>query len=401
MIERIKAKLRYDINLLFAKIFRYKKGSNKIFRLQFVSIAIGVALTLSSIGLVLYKQLLSGKTKFAKKVNQSTALPSSFTVPSASPIALSKNIDDSELTYNIKTSPQFTKNAKLQTIIDEVVTSVKDKQFSTEPLSITLINLKTSNYAGYQQDKFRYPASVVKLFWMVYLYAQIEKGILSEADFSQYLDEMIKNSDNEAASHILDRITDTQYQESIQGEEYTSWKNKRLQVNQYFQQAGFDKINVSQKTFPISDLEFSVPKGSDLKLRGNPQNPIRNQISTQQVARLLYEIYKEQSVSATSSKKMAKLLTIDSQIRNIKKDEQDSDEFNSVRGFLSEDLPNNVRFSGKAGLTTESRNDAAIIATRDGKATYILIVFADDSSYAEDWNIFPNISELVFKRMTN
>ncbi|MGB3759804.1 MAG: serine hydrolase, partial [Rivularia sp. (in: cyanobacteria)] len=105
--------------------------------------------------------------------------------------------------------------------------------------------------------------------------------------------------------------------------------------------------------------------------------------------------------SATSSKKMAKLLTIDSQIRNIKKDEQDSDEFNSVRGFLSEDLPNNVRFSGKAGLTTESRNDAAIIATRDGKATYILIVFADDSSYAEDWNIFPNISELVFKRMTN
>ena len=97
---------------------------------------------------------------------------------------------------------------------------------------------------------------------------------------------------------------------------------------------------------------------------------------------------------------MAKLLTIDSQTRNIKKDDKNLDEFNSVKGFLSENLPDDINFKGKAGLTTQSRNDGAIISTPDGKVAYILVVFADDSSYAEDWKIFPQISRLVFNRMT-
>ena len=98
---------------------------------------------------------------------------------------------------------------------------------------------------------------------------------------------------------------------------------------------------------------------------------------------------------------MAQLLTIDSETRNIKKSDKNPNEFNPVRGFLSESLPNNVQFMGKAGWTSDTRNDAAIIATPDGKAAYILVVFADDSSYADDWDIFPSISELVFNRMTN
>ncbi|MEA5596673.1 serine hydrolase [Rivularia sp. UHCC 0363] len=374
-----------------------KRRSNKISNLQFASIVTGVALTINSIGLVLYQQQNRENTKqIAKKVNQSTPSPSLPPLPLVSHLPLA---DNSQLTYNITTAPHFTESKQLQNIVDEIVDFTKDKQFPIKPLSITLINLDNAEYAGYQQEKFRYPASVVKLFWMVYLYAQIEKGILSEADFTRSLDEMIKKSDNEAASKILDKITKTQYHKNIQGEEYKKWKNDRLQVNQYFQQAGYKEINVSQKTFPIPYLNLSMPKGSEFKLRDNPQQPIRNQISTQQVARLLYEVDKKQSVSATSSNKMQKLLTIDSHTRNTKKDDKSTDEFNSVRGFLSEDLPNDIRFRGKAGWTSDSRNDAAIISTPDGKVAYILVVFADDSSYAEDWKIFPQISHLVFERM--
>ncbi|MGF1673611.1 MAG: serine hydrolase [Rivularia sp. (in: cyanobacteria)] len=348
---------------------------------------------------MLYQQQNNHNTQVVKRLNQSTPLPSA--ISSNSSITLSKNTQNSELKYNISIAPQFTESQELKTIVDRVVSSVKDKNFSTKPLSITLINLKTREYAGYQQETFRYPASVVKLFWMVNLYAHIEKGMLSEVDFNQYLDEMIKKSDNEAASKIIDKITKTQYQENIQGEEYRNWKANRLQVNQYFEKAGYDEINLSQKTFPIPYLNLSMPKGSELKLRDNPQKPIRNKISTQQVARLLYEIYKEQSVSASYSKKMAKLLTIGSQTRNIKKDDKNPHEFNPVRGFLSESLPDDIHFSGKAGWTTESRNDAAIITTPDGKTAYILVVFAEDSSYAYDWKIFPQISRLVFNQMIN
>lgn len=370
-----------------------KKRSTQILRLQFAGIVAGVALTVSLIGLFLYKQNADN--------NQKVANPelSSSPVPSASPLALSETIESSELAYNIQTSPNLNKNKELQKIVDEVVDFTKSQKLPIKPLSITIIDVGTGEHAGYQQEKLRYPASVVKLFWMVNLYAQIEKGILSEAEFPEYLDAMIKKSDNEAASYIVDRISNTEYKQNIKAEEYKKWREKRLKINQYFKKAGYEDINVSQKTFPIPSLKLSRAKGSELKLRDNAQKSIRNQISTQQVARLLYEIHQDQSVSEKSSSKMAKILTIDAQTRNIKRDDKNPNEFNPVRGFLSAPLPNKVDFKGKAGWTSRSRNDAAIITTANGK-TYILVVFGEDRAYASDWQIFPDISQLVFNRMT-
>ncbi|MEL6461613.1 MAG: serine hydrolase [Cyanobacteria bacterium J06621_15] len=374
-----------------------KKRSTQLLRLQFAGIVTGVALIVSLIGLFLYKKDADNK-QITNTENKSTPELSLLTVPSASPLALNQTIDSSDLAYNIQTSPKLNKNKKLQKIVNEVVNFTESQKFPTQSLSITIIDVETGEYAGYQQERLRYPASVVKLFWMVNLYAQIEKGILSEEEFPQYLDAMIKKSDNEAASYIIDRITKTEYKQNIKGEEYKKWRTKRLKINQYFQQAGYDNINISQKTFPIPSLKLSRAKGSELKLRDNPRKPIRNKISTQQAARLLYEIYQNQSVSEKSSLKMAELLNIDAETRNVLRDEINLDEFNPVRGFLSASLPNNVDFKGKAGWTSNSRNDAGIITTPNGK-TYILVVFGENKAYAYDWQIFPDISKLVFNRM--
>ena len=266
-----------------------KKRSTQLLRLQFAAIVTGVALTISLIGLFLYKQN-TDNNQIAKTADKSTPEVSSLPLPSASPLSLNETIESSELIYNISTSPNLKKNRQLQKIVDEVVDFTKSQKFPIQPLSITIIDVETGEHAGYQQEKLRYPASVVKLFWMVNLYAQIEKGILSEAEFPEYLDSMIQKSDNEAASYVVDRITKTEYKQNIKGEEYKNWRTKRLKINQYFQKAGYDDINVSQKTFPIPSLKLSRAKGSELKLRDNPQKPNRNKISTQQVARLLYEI---------------------------------------------------------------------------------------------------------------
>ncbi|AFY53301.1 hypothetical protein Riv7116_0712 [Rivularia sp. PCC 7116] len=381
-----------------------KKRSIKLFSLQVLGIVTGVALTITSIGLIILKQNANNTEKIATQVNKSALRRLSSPIASASSVKLSQISEEtksSELAYNITSSPKFTKSDKLQSIVNEAINSIKNKKLPTKSLSITLIDIKANEYAGYQQEKLRYPASVAKLFWMVYLYAQIEKGILSEAEFSQYLDSMIQKSDNEAASYIVDRLSKTEYRDSIKGDEYKNWRTKRLQVNQYFQDGGYENINVSQKTFPIPSLKLSKPKGSDFKLRTNLQNPISNQVSTKQVARLLYEIYENQSVSAIYSPKMAQWLTISSQTRNIKKNDKNPNEFNPVRGFLSASLPNDAQFMGKAGWTSGSRNDAAIIATPDGKAAYILVIFGEDRAYAYDWHIFPQISKLVFNRIAN
>jgi beta-lactamase class A len=50
----------------------------------------------------------------------------------------------------------------------------------TTSLSVTLIDLKTGEEASYQQEKPRYPASVVKLYWLVMLQAQLQEKNLIE-----------------------------------------------------------------------------------------------------------------------------------------------------------------------------------------------------------------------------
>lgn len=50
---------------------------------------------------------------------------------------------------------------------------------------------------------------------------------------------------------------------------------------------------------------------------------------------------------------------------------------------------------------SESRQEVAYIATQDGKAAYILVIFADAPAYGDDWEIFPAISRFVFNQMVS
>ena len=403
-------------------MLKRNKKSAALVRFRFISLVASVALTITLIGIALKKNQKQASNS-QETVTKTAIKPTDTSKDRLSPSVISKgnsietsaekteatfptNLSNSlpenfQLVYQPNKSPKLQKSQQLQNIVDEAVALAASEKLPIKPLSITLINVKTGNYAGYQQDKMRYPASVVKLFWMVNFYAQVEKGILSEADFNDNLKDSIQKSDNEAASIILDKISNTQSGQNLVGRSYQNWLQKRLQVNQFFQQAGYENINVSQKTFPIPYLNLYEPKGADLKMRGNPQKPIRNKITTQQASRLLYEIYNQKSISEDSSQKMIDLLTINPHTRAIKKDEKNPNEFNPVRGFLSEPLASEIYFGGKAGWTSKSRQDAAYITTSDGKTAYILVVFAEDRAYAYEWKIFPKISSLILNRMKN
>jgi Beta-lactamase enzyme family len=309
--------------------------------------------------------------------------------------------DDRTFTYNIKTRPNPIYSQELQAIVNEAANIVSGKKLPVENLSISLIdvsNPQNHTFAGYQNQSLRFPASVAKLFWMVAFYSALEKGMITEKEskFTSDLEQMVRFSNNDAASRLLDRVTDTKSGGKLTGTELETWLKKRRQINDFFQSAGYTNIMLSTKNYPIRYLKQEQPAGRDLQLKGDPSQPMRNQVTTDQSARLIYEIYTRQAISSIASRKMAYLLTRDLDPKAWK-----NDPTNPIKGFLGESLPSNIYFGSKVGYTSKSRSEAAFIRTLDDRAIYILVVFADDPAYAKDDGIFPEVSRYIFDQLND
>ncbi|MDB9540881.1 serine hydrolase [Anabaenopsis arnoldii] len=291
---------------------------------------------------------------------------------------------------------QFPRNhdQKLQNIVNDIVNYVTSKGASTEHLSISLVDLNSQTYAGYQDEVTRFPASVTKLFWMVYLYGTKPK-LLEKPEIQKALNKMIQDSDNESASLIIDKTTITQSGDELTTEKFQEWYKKRLSMNHFFKEAGYQNINISQKLYPYSKV--NGPAGRDLQIRKPDSDPlpIRNYTTTYNVARLLFQIETGESVDKKYSRDMKNLLE-----RSLKKEEWEKIEFNHIAGFFGEGLPEDAQLFSKMGWNFQTRNDAAIIVSPDGKAKYILVVFGDHPSFYKDKKILPEISRKVYDDMT-
>lgn len=393
------------------------------YQLQFLSITTAVA----TIFVIVWLVSTQAKTKFSLKLftplfvslQKKSSLPltssqssgSSTTPPQVSVLPLTEPPLNSgysitkerqktqELAYNF-TPSNLQKNQKLQEVVDAVVDLAKSRNLPTENLSISLIDVNSEEIAGYQADKLRYPASVVKLFWLVAIYSSFKARDLQNSEqFYPDLYKMLKKSDNEAASHILDLITNTKSGSKLSTQKYQTWLNKRYSINRFFQKAGYEGINISQKTFPIPSENMFEPKGRDLQMRGNLEKPTRNKISTQQAARLMCEIFTERAISVEYSRKLQQWLTWDLSSSYWKNLDPNTGSFNPIKTFFGESLPANIYFASKAGWTSSTRQEVAYV--NNGRNAYILAVFAEDRAYAQNWKIFPQISRLVFERMTS
>jgi hypothetical protein len=307
-------------------------------------------------------------------------------------------------TYTVGAIAHSQPSRNLKAIVDQVVSIAGNSGLPTDALSVSLIDLKSKRSAAYQDDVLRFPASISKMFWMVETYAWIQQGLLPAQDGEFNLSAckqsdicyMIQNSDNEAASRIVDRLTSTQsIANNLSESEYKGWLDQRRQLNSYFRQAGFKDINVSQKNFPIPYLKLDKPVGPELQMRGDPSSPYRNKISTAQASQVMYDIVNGQAVSPDKSQKMMELLNRYDLQTGAWKGKQ----YNEIEGFLGEGLDPNVSLLSKVGWTSESRQEVVRITSPDGRADYILVIFADHPAYAKDWKIFPNLSKFVYDKM--
>jgi hypothetical protein len=238
-----------------------------------------------------------------------------------------------------------------------------------------------------------YPASVVKLFYLVAAHEWLDKGMTTASpELERAMQDMIVDSSNDATSLVVDVLTGTTSGPELPSGPFETWQYLRNLINRYYQSLGWSEmanINVNQKTWSDS------PYGREMEFVGKLREN-RNMLSTNATARLLHSIVGGIAVSSDRSLSMMKLLK---RSLNVAQATSDADE-NQVSGFLGEGLPKNAQIWSKAGWTSQVRHDAAYIEIPD-RLPYLLVVFTEGKSSVEQRQIFPFISEKVAQAVSS
>ena len=279
----------------------------------------------------------------------------------------------------------------LQALVDEAahtaLAKFKDKNLQESNLAITLINLtdpQHPTHASFRGTEGIYPASVVKLFYLVMAHHLLEEGKIKETDeLRRAMKDMIVDSSNDATSYVLDVITGTSSGPELTGPELKKWAEKRNAVNHYFASLGFTGINTNQKTY------CEGPYGREQFFRGT-KGENRNKLTTEATARLLSEIATGRAVTPERSAAMMELLKRDYSGKSDNTDDQ-------AHGFTAIALEPGARLWSKAGWTSTTRHDAAYIELPNG-ARFVLVTFTTD--HATERDIIPTIARVVIEGMS-
>ncbi len=259
-----------------------------------------------------------------------------------------------------------------------------DKKLQESQLSITLIDLRNPQQpvtASFRGNERIYPASVVKLFYLVAAHRSLEdKKIEETPELRRSLKDMIVDSSNEATQYIVDVVTHTTSGYELPAKEMEKWQFQRNAVNRYFTRLGYTNINVNQKTF------CEDAYGRERVSRG-PKGENRNKLTTDATARLFMEIALGKAVTTMRSAQMMELLKRDPSSKTSDQDSQDT-------GFTGPAVPSGARYWGKAGWTSTTRHDAAYIEMPDG-SKFVLVTFTAD--HANERQIIPAVARVVIE----
>lgn len=264
----------------------------------------------------------------------------------------------------------------VQRIAQEAVEKFQPKGLTADKIALTAINLGTGEQASYRGNVPVYPASVVKLFYLVAAHQQMEAGKLRDTpELRRALRDMIVDSSNDATGLIVDSLTGTTGGPELPQAELTAWLEKRNWMNRYFSGLGYTGINVNQKTFAEG------PYGRERQGRG-PQFENNNRLTTDATARLMQTIVTKKAVTAARSEEMMSLLH-----RDVTGPVTDPD--NQAYGFSGSALPAETKFWAKAGWTSTTRHDATYVELPGG-ARYVAVIFTLDN--AKETGIIPFVT---------
>jgi len=285
-------------------------------------------------------------------------------------------------------APVPAQQVSLQELVDRAAKTTlerfAEKKLQDTELSITLIDLRDAQRpatASFRGNERVYPASVVKLFYLVATHRWLEdKKIEQTPELTRAVRDMIVDSSNEATQYVVDVLTHTTAGYELPPKEMEEWQYKRNAVNRYFSSLGYTNINVNQKTF------CEDAYGRERVSRG-PNGENRNKLTTDATARLLMEIVTGKAANPARTAAMMELLKRDYS-------SQSSDADDQGKGFTGIALQGREGFRlwSKAGWTSTTRHDVAYIEMPDG-GKFVLATFT--TGHSNDREIIPTVARIV------
>ena len=237
---------------------------------------------------------------------------------------------------------------------------------------------------SWRGEQGRYPASVVKLLYLVAAESWLQQELLeSTPELHRALADMIRHSSIDATSLVLDLLTATSSGPELPAEAFRRWCRQRQLVNRWCEALGWSEwegCNACQKTWGDG------PYGRERQFYG-PDLENRNRLSTAFTARLLHAVIAGALVSPPACGRMRDLLR-----RSLEPAERAADPENQVDGFLGEGLPTGARLWSKAGWMSEARHDAAYVEV-DGRPPTLLVVFSEGPERAADQQLLPSLCQ--------
>jgi hypothetical protein len=237
-----------------------------------------------------------------------------------------------------------------------------------------------ASWAGSRQH---YPASVIKLVYLVAAEAWLQRGLIDDsAELRRALAAMIRDSSNDATGLVMDLLSGTTSGPELPPERFAAWAAQRQLVNDWLGELGWPELegcNACQKTWGDG------PFGRERQFYG-PALDNRNKLSSDATARLLQAVLAGAVVSPPACRRMAELLS-----RSLDRQQRAADPENQVDGFLGGGLPLQAALWSKAGWMSQARHDAAYVEA-EGADPFLLVVFASGARQAQDETLLPSLA---------
>lgn len=235
-----------------------------------------------------------------------------------------------------------------------------------------------------------YPASVVKLFYLVAAHEWLERGMISPSpELDRAMRDMIVDSSNDATGLVVDVLSGTTGGPELPPGPFETWKYQRNIVNRYFQSLNwseFATINVNQKTW------CDGPYGRERAFYGEDFDN-RNMLTTNATAKLLHSVVGGVAVTPERSQSMMELMQ-----RSLNPIDLEADPENQVVGFIGGGVPPVAKVWSKAGLMSRVRHDAAYVELPNLQP-YLLVVFTEGKSHSANEEILPFVTQQINEAM--
>ncbi len=273
----------------------------------------------------------------------------------------------------------------LQAIVDHAVRATiarfDSTALDTSQIAVTLVDLSKPqlDWASFRGQALIYPASVVKLFYLISAHRWMEDHRLEDTEeLRRAMHDMIVDSSNDATHYVIDVLTGTTSGPELATAELAAWVERRNAVNRYLVSIGYLGINCNKKPW------CEGPYGRESQA-SKAFEPSRNWLTAEATARVLTEIVLGRAVTPERSRQMMELLARDPSQTTTDPDDQ-------AHGFTGPALLPGMKLWSKAGWTGEVRHDAAYIESPDGRR-FVLVTFT--VGHADDRRIIPAVARDV------